>query len=119
MYYVLPDPSQPLLNGSMRGLGTRLMVAAVLFLMYRVRLPTAERHLAIALGKRYTAEEAQKAGIINEVSTLEKLEKSAISAANRLAGEGLDRQTLTAIKRDMYYDVYRILSEPVRFYSQL
>jgi len=85
----------------------------------KVRLPTAERHLAIALGKRYTAEEAQKTGIVNEVSTLEKLEKSAISAANRLAGEGLDRQTLTAIKRDMYYDVYRILSEPVRFYSQL
>ena len=85
----------------------------------RARLPMAERHLAIALGKRYTAEDAQEAGIVNEVSTLEKLEESAISAANRLAGEGLDRQTLTAIKHDMYYDVYRLLTEPVRFYSQL
>lgn len=87
--------------------------------MCRARLPMEERHQAIALGKRYTAEEAKAAGIINEVSSLEKLEGSAVAAANRLAGEGLDRKTLAAIKHDLYYDVYRILNEPVRLYSQL
>ena len=78
-----------------------------------------EHKLAIVLGKRYTAEEAKTAGIVNEVSSLKELKDSAVAAANRLAGDGLDRKTLATLKHDLYRDVYRALNEPVRFYSLL
>ena len=90
------------------------------FFVFRARLPQAELHHAMVLGKRYTAEEAKAVGIVNDVSPLNQLESRAIAAGNRLAGEdGLDRKTLAAIKHDLYRDVYRILMDPVRFYSQL
>ena len=78
-----------------------------------------EHKLAIALGMRYTAEEARTAGIVDEVSSLEELKDSAIAAANRLAGDGLDRKTLATLKHDVYRDVYRALNEPVRLYSKM
>ena len=78
-----------------------------------------EHKLAIVLGKRYTGEEAKAAGIVNEVSSPEELKDSAIAAANKLAGDGLDRKTLATLKYDLYRDVYRALNEPVRFYSML
>ena len=71
------------------------------------------------LGKKYTAAEAKAAGIINEVCSLERLKTSAIAAANRLAGDGLDRKTLAALKHDLHRDVYKCLNEPVRLYSKM
>ena len=85
----------------------------------RARLPVTEHKLAIHLGKKYTAEEAKTAGIVNEVSSLEELKDSAVAAANKLAGDGLDRKTLATIKHDVYRDVYQALNEPVRVYSLL
>ena len=85
----------------------------------RTQIPVPEYHQTLLLGKRYTAEEAKTAGIINEVSSLEELKDSAIAAANRLAGDGLDRKTLATLKHDLHRDVYRALNEPVRFYSHL
>ena len=78
-----------------------------------------EHKLAMVLGKRYSGAEAKAAGIVNEVSSLENLKDSAIAAANRLAGDGLDRKTLATMKRDLYRDAYRALNEPVRFYSKM
>lgn len=88
--------------------------------VFRARLPQAELHTAMVLGKRYTAEEAKAVGIIKEVCPVSQLESRAIAAGNRLAGEdGLDRTTIAAIKHDLYRDTYRSLMEPVRYYSQL
>ena len=85
----------------------------------RTQIPIPEHHQTLILGMQYTAEEAKTAGIVNEVSSLEELKDSAIAAANRLAGDGLDRKTLATLKHDVYRDVYRALNEPVRFYSRL
>ena len=90
-----------------------------MLLSFRAHLPVTEHKNAIILGKRYTGEEAKMARIVNEVSSLEELKDSAIAAANRLAGDGLDRKTLATIKRDLYRDVYQALNEPVRFYSKM
>ena len=85
----------------------------------RARIPSTEHKLAIVLGKKYTAAEAKAAGIINEVCSLERLKTSAIAAANRLAGDGLDRKTLAVLKHDLHRDIVQNLKEPVRFYSLL
>ena len=53
------------------------------------------------------------------MSSLKELKESAIAAANRLAGDGLDRKTLATLKRDRCRDVYQALNEPVRLYSML
>ena len=74
----------------------------------------------MVLGRRYTGEEARAAGIVDEVAPLDHLKETAISAANRLAGsEGLDRKTLSTLKRDLYRDVVKALTEPPRVYSLL
>jgi enoyl-CoA hydratase/carnithine racemase len=88
--------------------------------LLRSRLPHAEHHQAIVLGKRYTAEEALSAKIVNEVCPVEELKAKAIAAGHRLTGkDGLNRRVLSSIKYDMYRDTYRSLMEPVRFYSNL
>lgn len=77
-------------------------------------------HEAVALGRRYTAEEAKEAGIVDEVCPMSELEERALTAARKLAGkDGLDRQTLSSIKRDLYRDAYIVLNEPVKYYSRL
>ena len=64
--------------------------------------------------------EAHAAGLVDEVCPLPQLRDSAVDAGERLAGSGgLDRRTLTALKRDLYRDVVQVLSEPPRFYSRI
>ena len=76
--------------------------------------------MSVVLGKRYTGPEAEAAGIVDETCPLAELKDRAIAAASRLAGEGgLDRKTLSALKHDLYRDLYRILMEPLRHYSML
>ena len=72
------------------------------------------------LGHRYGGEEAKAAGIVDEVAPLSELRETATAAGGKLAGpEGLDRRTLTALKRDLYRNVVQVLSEPPRFYSRI
>ena len=85
----------------------------------RAIIPVSEHKLAVALGKRYTGEEAKAAGIVNELSSLEELKESALAAAERLAGDGLDRKSLTTMKLDLYKDVYKALNEPLKFSSKI
>ena len=60
------------------------------------------------------------AGIVNKVCSMPELKDAAIAAANTLAGkEGLDREILSKLKRDLYKDIVRILSQPARLYSHL
>ncbi len=87
--------------------------------MYRARIPQSEHIRCIVLGQRYTAPEAKAAGIIQELSSLEKLQETAIATANRLAGDGLDRTTLSALKYDLYHDICQDLDAPIKFYSML
>ena len=71
-------------------------------------------------GKRYSGEDALRAGLVDEVAPPGQLRERAVSAADRLAGsEGLDRKTLSTLKRDLYRDVVQALTEPPRFYSRL
>ena len=86
----------------------------------RARLPQSALHEAVIFGRRYTAEEAKEAKIVDEICSIDKLEETALSAAKMLAGEeGLDRKTLAALKRDLYRDAFTVLNEPTRFYSRL
>ena len=74
----------------------------------------------MVLGKRYSGVEAHAAGLVNEISPPDVLRAAAIAAGDRLAGsEGLDRKTLSALKRDLYRDVVQLLLEPPRFYSRM
>ena len=86
----------------------------------RSRLPHAEQHQALVLGKRYTAEEALSAKIVNEVCPVEELKVKAIEAGIRLSGkEGLDRHVLSTIKYDLYVNTYKSLMEPLKWHSNL
>ena len=74
----------------------------------------------LVLGKRYSGVEAHKAGLVDELCSPTELRDTAITAACRLVGsEGLDRRTLTVLKRDLYRDVVQALIEPPRLYSRL
>ena len=63
--------------------------------------------------------EAEKAGIVDEVSPPDDLREVAIAAAGRLAGQGLDRRTLSTLKYDLYRDIAVAMSEPPRYYSPI
>lgn len=72
------------------------------------------------LGRRYTAEEALAAKVINEVCPVEDLKEKAIQAGHRLAGkDGLSRKVLSSIKHDLYLDTYTSLMQPIKFHSKL
>ena len=74
----------------------------------------------MVLGQRYSGEEAKTAGIVDQVAPLTELRAAAIAAGDRLAGsEGLDRRTLSALKRDTYRNIVLHLSEPTKMYSLL
>ena len=121
VYYCQQNTQQLSLNTILSSL---LTLSLSLFprplFLSRARLPQPQYHSAIILGTKYTAEEALAAQIINEVCPMDQLLDRAIAAGQRLSGEdGLDRRTLTAIKRDTYRDACKALQEPTRFYSNL
>lgn len=87
--------------------------------IYRARLPQREHRAAVVCGKKYTGEEAERAGIVNELSPPEELRSAAIQAAGRLAGRGLDRNTVSTLKYDLYRDIVRAMSEPPSYYSPI
>ena len=79
-----------------------------------------EQRAVLVLGRRYGGEEAHAAGLVDEVVLPARLRETAVATGERLAGRGgLDRRTLTALKRDLYIDVVQALSEPPRFYSRI
>jgi enoyl-CoA hydratase/carnithine racemase len=85
----------------------------------KARLPQREHRLAVVLGKRYSGEEAEKAGIVDELSPPDELRAAAIAAAGRLAGQGLDRRSLSTLKYDLYRDIAVAMAEPPRYYSPI
>ena len=88
--------------------------------MTRSKLPHSTQHEAMVLGKRYAAEEALSSTIVQEICPVEQLREKAMAAGLRLAGEdGLDRTSLSTIKKDLYRDTYLALKEPPIYYSTL
>ena len=98
-----------------------ICVIMLCFHFLRCKCPQPALHTAMTLGARYTASEAKSAGFIHQVSSKfnEELREDAITAARRLSGNGLDRSTLTAIKHDLYKDVYMLLNDPCMYLSNL
>ena len=86
---------------------------------HRARLPRQELKAAVVLGKRYGGVDVERAGIVDELAPPESLREAAITAANRLAGPGLDRGAVSALKYDLYRDVVLALSEPPKYSSQI
>ncbi len=70
------------------------------------------------LGTRYTAQEALTAQIISETSPAGQLLERAMEAGHRLAGkDGLDRTTLTSLKKDTHREACKALNGPVQFFA--
>ncbi|KAK2150201.1 hypothetical protein LSH36_418g01000 [Paralvinella palmiformis] len=67
-------------------------------------------HEVIVLGRRYTAEEALNAGIVQEISAPVELMSKALSwINNNLPKYGYDRKHLQTIKEDIYNDEFQTL----------
>lgn len=78
-------------------------------------MPASERVPCFALGKRYSADEALKTGLVHQVSDGTRLMDTALTLASETTSHGkeeYDRDTLSQLKRDLYADLYKILNEP-------
>ncbi|HEX7480951.1 MAG TPA: enoyl-CoA hydratase/isomerase family protein [Polyangiales bacterium] len=71
--------------------------------LIQARLPKNAAHEAMVTGKRYTAEQAQRAGIVHEVAAEDAVLPAALALAKAHAGK--QRATVAAIKRVMYQGV--------------
>ena len=70
---------------------------------YRMKIPNSLWTEMIALGNRYTGEEAKKCGLVQEVCELAELEDRAVTAAKSLLPSGgYDRDSLRQMKMDLY-----------------
>jgi enoyl-CoA hydratase/carnithine racemase len=75
------------------------------------RLPAATAHEALTTGRRYPAEDALPAGLVDEVVPDDRVVPAAVERATALATK--PRATVAAIKRGLYADVLAVL-EPAR-----
>ena len=88
-----------------------LNINCILFsiLFHRAKIPNGVTYTnAVAFGKRYTAEEALDAGIVQKICKDTELEKNAIQMAKSLVSKGgYDRQSLQQMKTDLYHNVIK------------
>jgi len=77
----------------------------------------------IQFGKRYTAEEAKRVGIIQEFSEGDKVVETAVKLANSIVSwqeENFDRIVLSKLKEDLYHDTIKtIISGTAKHYPKL
>jgi enoyl-CoA hydratase/carnithine racemase len=78
--------------------------------LVQARLTKSAAHEAMTTGRRYTAEEALAAGIVDEIAPLDEVAPNAIARAAALAGK--DAATLAAIKTTMYAGTLAALALP-------
>ncbi len=97
-YYCVPeiDLKMPLTPGM-----TALLVA---------KLPKITAHEAIVTGRRWTADEALKASIVDSVCPEGDLLKTAIAKVLPLASK--DRRTMAALKKGMYKEALAVMTGP-------
>lgn len=79
--------------------------------LIRARLPVVTAHEAIALGRRYPAEEALRAGVVQQVAEEAELLPAAIALAGELAGKA--HPVMGMLKRGLHAGVLRALEEPL------
>ena len=75
----------------------------------------SEHVSSLILGKKYTAEEALKAGIVDKISSSDDLINTALTLAEENTSHGkeeYDNDMLHSLKRDLYLDLYKKLNEP-------
>ena len=82
-----------------------------LLALIRARLPVVTAHEAVALGRRYPAEEAWRAGAVQQVAEEEEVLPAAIALAGELAAKA--HPVMGALKRALHAEVLRALSEPL------
>lgn len=77
----------------------------------------------ILYGKRYTAEEAKKVGIIHEFTESDRLLESAVGLADSVVSwqeEEYDRSVLGKLKEDLYYDTVKLtMTKTTKLYPKL
>ena len=77
----------------------------------------------ILYGKRYTAEEAKRVGIIQECTESSKVLKTAIELANDVVSwqeEAYDRNLLAKMKEDLYHDTIKVfINNAAKHYPKL
>lgn len=86
---------------------------------FRAKLPPAEYTNCILTGKRYTADEGYKAGIVHAVHPGNVLLDRAIEFGLTIAKEDFDRDTLSQLKNGLYHHVLEAVVQPMQMYSKL
>ncbi|TNY35000.1 enoyl-CoA hydratase-related protein [Thermomonospora catenispora] len=79
--------------------------------LLQARLPKVTAHEAMVTGRRYTAEEAQAAGIVGRVAPEEEVLPTAVARAAELAGK--DGGVVARIRTALYPQVLEALRGPV------
>ena len=77
----------------------------------RAKLPPDQYVNCILYGKRYTAEEAKRVGIIQEYSESDEVLDSAVELANDVMSwqeDAYDRNILAKMKEDLYHDTIEV-----------
>lgn len=74
---------------------------------------------SIVMGKRYTAEEAERVGIINTTCPGDEVLDTALKLAETGSQQNYDRTTMSQIKNDLYYFVVKTFTERTRNYAKL
>ncbi|XP_046573331.1 enoyl-CoA delta isomerase 2, peroxisomal-like [Haliotis rubra] len=87
----------------------------VLLAMIRAKVPPGPiQTQAVLQAKRYTADEAVKCGIVDQVADQSQLVNTAVQMANEFLGKhGLKRETLHSFKKDLYSPVLQTYSGPL------
>ena len=89
----------------------------------RTKLPPDQYVNCVLYGKRYTAEEAKRVGIIQEYGERDKVLDTAVALANDVLSwqeEAYDRNTLGQMKEDLYHDVIKVfINNAAKLHSQL
>ena len=76
----------------------------------QAQLSKAAAHEAMTTGKRYTAEEALRASIVQQIASEAEVLTTALALAKAYAGK--HGPTLAAIKKTMYRDVLQTIDTP-------
>ena len=78
----------------------------------KTKLPPDQYTNCVLYGKRYTAEEAKKVGIIQDCCEVDQVLQRAVELANSIVSwqeEPYDRSVLSKMKEDLYYDTVNVM----------
>jgi len=78
----------------------------------RAKLPPDQYTNCVLYGKRYTAEEAKKVGIIQDYSEVDQVLQCAVEIASDVVSwqeEPYDRGVLSKMKEDLYHDTVKAM----------